>query len=104
MTDSRLPFAENAPLRLDEQFRLQWEPSQNCYVLLFPEGMVQLHGGAGEIMRRIDGRITLLELISALEAAFPGAELRADVLEFMETACAKGWVRGGPSPERGPSS
>ena len=90
MTEPRLPFPEDTPLRLDEQFRLQWEPSQDCYVLLYPEGMVQLRGGAGEIMRRIDGRITLLELIGALEAAFPGAELRADVLEFMETAYAKG--------------
>jgi pyrroloquinoline quinone biosynthesis protein D len=104
MTDARLPFADDTPLRLDKQFRLQWEPSQNCYVLLYPEGMVQLHGGAGEIMRRIDGRTTLLELISALEAAFPGAELRADVLEFVETAHAKGWIVGEPSSAGTPSS
>ncbi len=81
------------PLQLDRQYRLQWEPSQQCYVLLFPEGMVKLQGGAGEIMRRIDGKTTLEQLIAALEAAFPGAELRQDVLEFVAIARAKGWLR-----------
>jgi pyrroloquinoline quinone biosynthesis protein D len=93
MAELRVPFAHDVPLLLDKQFRLQWEASQDCYVLLYPEGMVQLRGGAGEIMKRIDGRATLEELVAALEAAFPGAALRADVLEFIEVAHAKGWVR-----------
>lgn len=81
------------PLQLDRQYRLQWEPSQDCYVLLFPEGMVKLQGGAGEIMKRIDGNTTLEQLIGALEAAFPGAELRQDVLEFVALARGKGWIK-----------
>ena len=79
-------------LQLDEQFRLQWEPRQECYVLLYPEGMVQLRGGSGEIMKRIDGKTTLRNLIEALEAAFPGAALRDDVLEFVNVARTKGWI------------
>jgi pyrroloquinoline quinone biosynthesis protein D len=84
-------------LQLDGQFRLQWEPRQECYVLLYPEGMVQLQGGAGEIMKRIDGKTTLRSLIEALEAAFPGAELRDDVLDFVGVARSKGWIRAQPA-------
>ena len=85
-------LAEDVPLQLGSQFRLQWEPRQECHVLLYPEGMVQLQGGAGEIMKRIDGKTTLRSLIQALEAAFPGAGLRDDVLEFVNVARSKGWL------------
>ncbi|NBQ85376.1 MAG: pyrroloquinoline quinone biosynthesis peptide chaperone PqqD, partial [Methylophilaceae bacterium] len=30
--------------------RFQWEEAQSCYVILFPEGMVKLNGGAGEVL------------------------------------------------------
>jgi pyrroloquinoline quinone biosynthesis protein D len=80
-------------LRIAPLYRLQWEPAQDCYVLLFPEGMVRLEGGAAEIMKRIDGQTSEEQLIRALEAAFPGAELRADVVEFLEIAIGKGWIR-----------
>ena len=91
------PLPLDVPLRLDRQYRLQWEPSQQCHVLLFPEGMVKLQGGAGEIMKRIDGKLTLEQLIQALEADFPGAELRQDVLEFVGVAQAKGWIQAQPA-------
>ena len=42
--------------RVTPGFRLQWEPVQNCHVLLYPEGMVKLNGSAGEIMSRCDGQ------------------------------------------------
>jgi pyrroloquinoline quinone biosynthesis protein D len=82
-------------LLLHRHFRFQWEPSQDCHVLLYPEGMVKLLGGAAEIMKRIDGKTTLSELITALEKAFPGVELRDEVLEFAEIARAKGWIVAG---------
>jgi pyrroloquinoline quinone biosynthesis protein D len=88
----RVSFDHQLPLQLGKHFRLQWEPSQGCHVLLYPEGMVQLQGGAEEIMKRIDGKTTLRGLIEALEAAFPGADLRDDVVEFAEIAYAKGWL------------
>lgn len=90
-SSGQLPL--DVPLQLDRQYRLQWEPSQECYVLLFPEGMVKLQGGAGEIMKRIDGTTTLAQLITALQAAFPGADLRQDVLDFVSVAQGKGWIK-----------
>jgi pyrroloquinoline quinone biosynthesis protein D len=93
----RMALDHAVPLQLGKHFRLQWEQSQGCHVLLYPEGMIQLHGGAGEIMTRIDGKLTLQELIAALESAFPGADLRDDVVEFAEIAHAKGWLQPCPA-------
>jgi pyrroloquinoline quinone biosynthesis protein D len=95
MSEPRAPFRHDVPLLLHRHFRFQWEPSQECHVLLYPEGMVKLLGGSAEIMKRIDGKTTLSELIAALETAFPGAELRDEVLEFAEIAHAKGWITPG---------
>jgi pyrroloquinoline quinone biosynthesis protein D len=89
----RAALAEDRPLELLKQYRFQWEEAQQCYVLLYPEGMIQLQGGAGEIMKRVDGRASLNDIVSDLERSFPGVELRADVVEFLEVAHGKGWIR-----------
>lgn len=73
--------------------RLQWEEAQQSYVLLYPEGMISLNPSAGEILKRVDGTSPLADIVRDLEATFPGADLRQDVLEFMEVAHAKGWIR-----------
>jgi pyrroloquinoline quinone biosynthesis protein D len=86
---------EDTP-RVRRPFRLQYEQAQSAWVLLYPEGMVKLSGSAGEIMKRIDGKTTLDALIRDLEAVFPGAALRQDVLEFVETAHARGWISAAP--------
>ena len=82
----RVPLPPAAPIELHRQFRFQWEQAQNAYVLLYPEGLVRLEGSAGEIMKRVD-------IVHDLEAAFPGVDLRADVVEFLEKAHGKGWIR-----------
>ncbi len=86
-------LSEDAAVSLEKQFRFQWEPVQDCFVLLYPEGMVQLPGSAGEIMKRVDGSKTVSQIIADLETAFPGADLRQDVIDFLEAAYAKGWIR-----------
>ena len=73
-------------------YRLQYEAVQENWVLLYPEGMVKLSASAGEIMRRIDGEASVDTLIHDLEAAFPGADLRQDVLDFIKVAHERGWV------------
>ncbi|MCS3902586.1 pyrroloquinoline quinone biosynthesis protein D [Methylohalomonas lacus] len=74
-------------------FRLQWEKAQNCYVVLYPEGMVKLSPSAGEIMKRIDGAQSVADIISELQQQFPDAELEQDVRKFMEVAHDNGWIR-----------
>ena len=73
-------------------FRLQWEPAQECHVLLYPEGMVRLSQSAGEILKRVDGRQTVAAIVVDLETAFPGAALEHDVVNFLNQAHENGWI------------
>jgi pyrroloquinoline quinone biosynthesis protein D len=77
---------------ISSQFRLQWEPAQEAHVLLFPEGMVKLSDSAAQILKRVDGGSSVAVIIQELERAFPGAELRSDVLEFLSIARERGWI------------
>ncbi|WP_333843927.1 pyrroloquinoline quinone biosynthesis peptide chaperone PqqD [Pelomicrobium sp.] len=83
---------EDVP-RLTAHFRLQWEEAQQAWVLLYPEGMVRLSPSAAEIMRRVDGTTPVGGIVADLERAYPGADLRRDVMEFLEVAHERGWIR-----------
>jgi len=74
-------------------FRVQWEEVQDCYVVLYPEGMVKLSGSAGEIMKRINGKLSINVIIKELETTFPENKLEDDVIKFLEVAYANGWIR-----------
>ena len=74
-------------------FRVQWEEAQDCWVVLYPEGMVKLNKSSGEIMKRVDGQKSIENIISELEEAFPGADLAEDVTKFMAVAYDNGWLR-----------
>jgi pyrroloquinoline quinone biosynthesis protein D len=74
--------------------RFQWEEAQNSYVILFPEGMVKLHGGAGEIIKRVDGKNTVGDIVADLKTAFPDAEnIEADIIGMFDMALGKAWLR-----------
>ena len=91
--NERVPLNENLPIELQKQYRFQWEEAQQSFVLLYPEGMIRLEGSAGEILKRVNGRASLQTIVAELEQAFPGVDLRADVVEFLEVAHGKGWIR-----------
>ena len=92
--NERLPLPPQVPLQLHRQYRFQWEEKQKSFVLLYPEGLITLPGSAGEIMKRVDGTRSADQIVQELEAAFPGVDLRGDVVEFLEIAHGKGWIRG----------
>lgn len=74
--------------------RFQWEEAQQSYVILFPEGMVKLHGGAGEILKRVNGQASVGDIIAELKAAFPDAvEIEKDIVGMFEMAFGKAWIR-----------
>jgi pyrroloquinoline quinone biosynthesis protein D len=74
--------------------RFQWEEAQNSYVILFPEGMVKLLGGAGEIIKRVDGKATVGDIVADLKATFPEAEnIEADIFGMFDMAVGKAWLR-----------
>jgi pyrroloquinoline quinone biosynthesis protein D len=78
--------------RVAPGFRLQWEPVQDCHVLLYPEGMVKLNGSAGEIMKRCDGQRDVAAIVQDIEQTFKLADLRKDVLGFVELAGKQRWL------------
>jgi pyrroloquinoline quinone biosynthesis protein D len=79
---------------LAHHHRFQWEEAQQNYVILFPEGMVKLHGGAGEILKRLDGKVRVGDVVADLKATFPdAANIESDILGMLELALGKGWLR-----------
>lgn len=74
--------------------RFQWEEAQNSYVILFPEGMVKLHGGAGEVIKRVNGLATVGDIVTELKSAFPDAEnIETDIIGMFDMAVGKAWLR-----------
>ncbi len=77
--------------------RLQFEQAQDCWVLLYPEGMVKLNPSAAEILQRCDGQRSIAEVTAELESAFGEADLSADVLGFVDIALKQKWITLGAS-------
>jgi len=84
--------------RIGHGFRLQWEPAQSSFVLLYPEGMVKLNQSAGEIMKRCDGRRDAAAIVADLETAFSATGLEPDVLAFLELARVQHWLDWSTTP------
>ena len=80
-------------VRIRRGFRLQWEPVQNCHVLLYPEGMIQLNDSAAHILKLVDGQRSTEQIIAELEQQFPDVQgLDEDILTFMGVAHAQFWL------------
>ena len=85
MNEDRIP-------EINSFFRLQWEEAQNSFVLLYPEGMVKLSQSAGEILKRINGKSSVQDIIRDLQSAFPDVDLTSDVITFINQATENGWL------------
>ncbi len=83
-------------IHFNRQYTFQWEEAQQCYVVLFPEGLVKLGGSAAEILKRCQQPITVNELVTDLQNTFSdadAAELEQDVLAFLAQAEKENWLR-----------
>ncbi len=78
--------------RIGAGFRLQWEPVQNCHVLLYPEGMVKLNDSAGEILKRCDGTRSVAAIVADIEHTHALRGLERDVMAFVEMAGRQQWL------------
>ncbi len=72
--------------------RLQWEEAQQKYVILYPEGMVELNTPAAEILKLCDGTRNLPTIVAELEAKFETTGLLNDVAGLLTAALDKGWI------------
>ena len=78
---------------LSPLFRFQWEEAQHCHVVLYPEGMVKLSSSAGEIMKQVNGKASVSEIIQTLSDLFDGADVSDDVIAFFKEAEDNGWIQ-----------
>ena len=79
--------------RMSSLYRMQFEATQDHWVLLYPEGMVRLNLPAAEILQRCDGQRTVDEIVAELEAAFAQPSLHEDVIGFLGQAQQRGWLQ-----------
>jgi pyrroloquinoline quinone biosynthesis protein D len=78
--------------KLSRRFRLQYEEAQKRWVLLYPEGMVQLNDSAAEILKRCDGQRSLSSIVDELETAFNAQGLLPQVTALLEEGQRRGWI------------
>jgi pyrroloquinoline quinone biosynthesis protein D len=81
------------PLSFSPQNRLQWEEAQNKYVILYPEGLVELNQSSAEILKLCDGQHNLAQIVSELETKFETSGLTNDITHFIEVALHNGWIK-----------
>lgn len=75
-------------------FRLQFEESQNGFVLLYPEGMIKLNDTATTILQYCDGSHSLGDIINNLKERFDNsADIENDVITFAQQAYEKQWLK-----------
>ena len=78
--------------RLARLFRLQYEPVQTAWVLLYPEGMVQLNDSAAEILRRCDGERRVDAIVAELEQQFAVQGIAPQVMDLLLEGQRRGWI------------
>ena len=79
-------------IRINPNFQFQWEEKQNCYVLLYPEGMVQLNQSAGEILNLCDGNSNIEKINKTLCEKFEVEDLTKDITVFLIEAKNRNWI------------
>ncbi|KYQ81348.1 coenzyme PQQ synthesis protein D [Acinetobacter sp. NRRL B-65365] len=74
-------------------YRFQFEPAQNAFVILYPEGMIKLNDSAGAIGQHIDGQQNVATIVALLKQQFGDiAEIEQDVVDYMRVAQQQYWI------------
>ncbi|MBH1957302.1 MAG: pyrroloquinoline quinone biosynthesis peptide chaperone PqqD [Burkholderiales bacterium] len=78
--------------RLSRLYRLQYEPVQTAWVLLYPEGMVKLSDSSAEILRRCNGQLSADEMSAELETLFSVQGIGPQVRDLLQEGVRRGWI------------
>ena len=74
-------------------YRFQFEPAQNGFVILYPEGMIKLNESASIIGQHIDGQASIADIIKKVKAMFGDIpEIEQDIIEYMLVAQREHWI------------
>lgn len=74
-------------------YKLQKNVDNDQYILLYPEGLVELNNTAAAILQLCDGQNTREKITRTLEQQFPDTEIRENINEFLEHAYKNGWIK-----------
>ena len=80
-------------IRFSPMYRLQWEEAQQKFVILYPEGMVELNQSSAEILKLCDGSRALPAIVAELEQKFATSGLTNDVTNLLNVALQNGWIQ-----------
>ena len=70
-------------LNIKKGYRLQWEEAQAGWVILFPEGMIQLNDTAAMILRQFQQPTVVHEAITKLEEICALTPMRKSVANYL---------------------
>jgi pyrroloquinoline quinone biosynthesis protein D len=79
-------------IKLSSGYRLQWEDAQQMFVLLYPEGLIELNQSSAEILQLCDAQHKLADIIQTLETKFSTTGLENDIVSFLKIALENGWI------------
>ena len=79
--------------RLAPAVMLRHDARRDTDLLLLPERVVVLKGGAGQIIGLCDGSRSVRAIIGELSERFPTAPVHADVAPFLQRLRQEGWIR-----------
>ncbi len=79
-------------VRINPNIQFQREEKQNGYVLLYPEGMVQLNQSAGEILNLCAGNSNIEKINKTLCEKFEVEDLTKDITVFLIEAKNRNWI------------
>lgn len=80
-------------IKFSPMHRLQWEEAQQKFVILYPEGMVELNQSSAEILKLCDGMHSLEQIVNELEQKFATSGLTHDITAFLDIALKNGWIQ-----------
>lgn len=72
---------------------LRHDHTRDTDLLLLPERVVVLRGGAGAVVSLCDGARSVCDIVDELSERFPGAPVATDVPPFLERLRKEGWLR-----------
>lgn len=78
--------------KLSRLYRLQYEQVQTAWVLLYPEGMVQLNQSSAEILRRCNGERSIESIVADLEILFATQGIAPQVRALLQESMRRGWI------------
>lgn len=87
------------PLDLDDTIEFspthhfRWEEPQQAHVLLYPEGIVKLNNTAAAILSSCTSAISIGAGAAEIGVLYGRSDLDTEILNFLEIARAKGWIR-----------